>query len=132
MNKKVKKKSKPSILSRNPYQRREESEMIKIINQIQSGILKKREACRKYGISRNTLVNWIQRLSVRTVSQEAPNELLCSMTDKQQDRALHKKIKELTQALEQAKLKTESLETMIKVAEEELQIKIRKKHGTRQ
>ena len=43
-----------------------------------------------------------------------------------------KKIKELTQALELARLKIEGLETMIKVAEEDLQIKIRKKAGTKQ
>ena len=129
---KPKKKSKPSILSSAPYKRRSESEMIKIVREIQSGNLKKLEACRKYGINRNTLVHWIQRLSVKTVQLDTPNELLCSMTEKQQGRALHKKIKELTKALEQANLKTESLETMIKVAEEELQIKIRKKRGTKQ
>jgi hypothetical protein len=129
---KKKKKSKPSVLSSAPYKRRSESEMIKIVTEIQSGILKKREACRKYGLNRNTLVHWMHRLSVKTVQLDAPNELLCSMTEKQQDRALHKKIKELTKALEQAKLKAESLETMIKVAEEELHIKIRKKRGTKQ
>jgi hypothetical protein len=129
---KTKKKSKPSILSSAPYKRRSESEMIKIVKEIQSGNLKKLEACRKYGINRNTLVHWMQRLSVKTVQLDVPNELLCSMTEMQQGRALQKKIKELTKALEQAKLKTESLETMIKVAEEELQIKIRKKRGTKQ
>jgi hypothetical protein len=106
--------------------------MIKIVREIQWGVIKKKEACRKYGLNRNTLVNWVQSLSLRTRQQDAPNELLCSMTEKQQDRALHKKIKERTKALEQAKLKTESLETMIQVAEEELHIKSRKKRGTKQ
>lgn len=129
---KAKKKSKPNLLSRDPYKRRSESEMIKIVLEIQSGVIKKKEACRKYGLNRNTLVNWMRRLSVRTMPQDGPNELLCSMTEKQQDRALHKKIKELTRALEQANLKTLSLETMIRVAEEELHIKIRKKRGTKQ
>lgn len=82
---KAKKKSKPSLLSSEPYKRRSESEMIKIVREIQSGVIKKKEACRKYGLNRNTLVNWIQRLSVRTMPQDAPNELLCSMTEKQQD-----------------------------------------------
>lgn len=106
--------------------------MIKIIREIQAGVFKKKEACRKYGLNRNTLVNWIRRLSVRTLQQDEPGELILSMTEKLHDRALHQKIKELTRALEQAHLKTESLETMIKVAEEELQIKIRKKRGTKQ
>lgn len=129
---KAKKKSKPSLLSSAPYKRRSEAEMIKIVREIQAGVLKKREACRKYGLNRNTLVNWMRRLSVRTLQQDGPDELLLPMTEKQHDRALQQKIKELTRALEQAHLKTESLETMIKVAEEELHIKIRKKRGTKQ
>jgi hypothetical protein len=132
MAQKAKKKSKPSLLSSTPYKRRSEAEMTKIIREIQTGVLKKKEACRKYGLNRNTLVNWMRRLSVRTLPQDGRDELILSMTEKQQDRALHQKIKELTRALEQAHLKAESLETMIKVAEEELHIKFRKKRGTRQ
>ena len=41
-----------------------------------------------------------------------------------------KKIKELTKMLEHANLKNASLETMIRVAEEELHIHIKKKRGT--
>lgn len=97
--------------------------MVKIVREIQAGVVKKKEACRKYGLNRNTLVNWMRRLSVRTLPQDGPDELILSITEKQQDRALHQKIKELTRALEQAHLKAESLETMIKVAEEELLMK---------
>lgn len=129
---KVKNKSKPSILSSDPYKRRSEAEMIKIVREIEAGVFKKKEACRKYGLNRNTLVNWMRRLSVRTLQQDGGAGLLLNMTEKQQDRALHQKIKKLTRALEQAHLKAESLETMIKVAEEELHIKIRKKRGTKQ
>lgn len=132
MAQKAKKKSKPSVLSRDPWKRRSEAEMIKIVREIQAGVVKKKEACRKYGLNRNTLVSWIRRLSIRTVPQGGSDELILEMTEKQHDRALQQKIKELTRALEQAHLKTESLETMIKVAEEELRIKIRKKRGTKQ
>ena len=45
---------------------------------------------------------------------------------------LEKKVKELTKALDHSKLKNDSLETMIKVAEEDLHIKIKKKRGTKQ
>lgn len=54
------------------------------------------------------------------------------MTEEQKIKALQKKVKELTKALEQAKLKSDSLETMVQVAEQELHIKIRKKRGTKQ
>lgn len=132
MTQKAKKKSKPSLLSSAPYKRRSEAEMIKIIREIQAGVFKKKEACRKYGLNRNTLVSWTRRLSVRTLQPDEAVELTLPMTEKQHERALQQKIKDLTSALERAHLKTESLETMIKVAEEELQIKIRKKRGTKQ
>ena len=47
-------------------------------------------------------------------------------------KALQRKIYELTRALEDAKLKINSLETLIKVSEEDFKIKIRKKSGTKQ
>ena len=54
------------------------------------------------------------------------------MTDNQKLILLEKKVKELTKSLDYANLKKDSLETMIKVAEEDLHIKIRKKRGTKQ
>ena len=118
--------------SREPYKRREESEKVKIIQEIQSGLIGIRAACRKYGLCRMTLRLWITRLSVRNLGDELSNQLLSSMTEDQKYNALEKKVKELTKALELSRLKTESLETMIKVAEEDLHIKIRKKRGTKQ
>jgi hypothetical protein len=54
------------------------------------------------------------------------------MNDDQRNMALHKKVQELTKNLEYAKLKIIALDTLIKVAEEDLNIKIRKKRGTKQ
>jgi len=54
------------------------------------------------------------------------------MTEDQKINLLEKKVKELTKSLDYANLKKDSLETMIKVAEEDLHIKIRKKRGTKQ
>ena len=132
MAQKAKKKSNQSVLSMDPWKRRSEAEMVKILHEIQAGVFKKKEACRKYGLNRNTLVSWMRRLSVRVLQQDKADELNLSMTEKQHDRALQQKIKDLTRALQQAHLKNDGLETMIKVAEEELKIKIRKKRGTKQ
>ena len=132
MKQKKLRKKKIAEKSRDPYKRRDESEMIKIIHEIQSGLIGIRAACRKYGLCRRTLRLWITRLSLRNLGNEVSNQLLSSMTDNQKSNALEKKIKELTKALELAKLKIDSLETMIKVAEEDLHIKIRKKRGTKQ
>ena len=106
--------------------------MIKIVREVSSGMIGKRAACVKYGLNRNTLALFIRRFSVRNLINELPNQLLSSMTEEQKSKALIKKVKELESALELSRLKTDGLETMIKVAEEDLHIKIRKKRGTKQ
>lgn len=118
--------------SQQPYKRREESEMIKIVKEVNSGMIGKRAACIRYGLNRRTLALFIGKYSLRNLGDELSNQLLSSMTDDQKSNALEKKVKELTKALELARLKVDSLETMIKVAEEDLHIKIRKKRGTKQ
>ena len=120
------------IHSREPYKRRSETEIIKIVKEIQSGLIGIRASCRKHGLCRLTLQKWIARLSVRTLGSELSNKLLANMSDDQKLNALEKKVRELTKALELEKLKNDSLKTMIKVAEENLHIKIRKKPGTKQ
>jgi len=52
------------------------------------------------------------------------------MEEDQKNLDCKNELKRLTKALEYAKLKILSLETMIKVTVEDFQIKIRKKHGT--
>ena len=61
-----------------------------------------------------------------------PNIYYLPMSDNKKDNAQNRKIRELEKHLEYAKLKIISLETLIKVAEEDLHIKIRKKRGTKQ
>jgi transposase-like protein len=132
MEEKQKKKRIRHVLSQQPYFRHPESEMMRIVKEIQSGILGIRASSRKYGICRRTLQNWIIRFSVSTLDDEISNQLFVGMNEDQQTKALIKKVKELTKALDYSRLKADSLETMIKVAEEDLQIKIRKKPGTKQ
>ena len=132
MIKNIKKKCKPGVLSRNPYQRRTEKEMIKIVSEINKGMIGKRAACAKYGLNRNTLTRFIKKFSMRTLGTEIFTQLLANMTDDQKLNLLEKKVKELINALDYANLKKDSLEIMIKVAEEDLDIKIRKKRGTKQ
>jgi len=118
--------------SREPYIRRTDAEMIKIVKEIQSGLIGIKTACFKYGLCRNTLKLFITKLSIRTLGAELSNQMLSRMNDDQKESALNRKVQELTKDLEYAKLKIIGLETMIKVAENEFKIKIRKKRGTKQ
>lgn len=129
---KVKQKQKRlSPLSRDPYKRRPEEEMSKIVGEIRSGTTNIRQACLKYGMCRNTLKLWITRINLRTLESAMGRKTVKHQYTDQDSKALQRKIHELTRALENAKLKINSLETLIKVSEEDLQIKIRKKPGTK-
>ena len=126
------KKQKENLLSRDPYKRREESEKVKIVTEVNGGLISKRAACKKYGLNRNTLASFISKFSVRNLGDELSTQLLAGMSDDKKYALLEKKVKELTRALENARLKNDSLETLIKAAEEDLHIKIKKKRGTKQ
>jgi len=132
MTEKIQKKSKPSLLSSQPYRRRSEEEMLEIVREIQERGMPKKTACRKYGVNRNTLRLFNLKQSTRDLSQNHSLDLLSIMNENQQHLALAKKIKELTTALEKSELKVLTLQTMIQVAEDDLKIKIRKKSGTKQ
>jgi len=128
----VKKRSKPSPRSSQPYKRRSEAEMLEIVKEIHENGLPKKTACKKYGVNRNTLKLFTLKQSTKELLDNHSLDLLSSMNENQQHLALTKKIKELSSALAKSELKVITLETMIKVAEEDLQIKIRKKSGTKQ
>ena len=106
--------------------------MIKIVKEIESGLISIRTACFKYGLCRNTLKLFITKLSIRTLGDDFSTQIRSRMNDSQKESAFNKKIQQLTKELEYAKLKIISLETMIAVAEDDLKIKIRKKRGTKQ
>lgn len=131
MTKKLIQKSVSSPLSKDPYKRREESEFIKILGEIDQGLISKLGACKKHGLNRNTLRLWITKLSVRTLEGKISNTFYTEMDENRQSSALQQRIHELSRSLEYAKLKITGLETMIKVAEEDLKIKIVKKPGTK-
>ncbi len=121
-----------SSISREPWVRRNEAEMTKIVGDIKSGIITIRGACFKYGLCRNTLKGWITRTTIRTLESLMSKKTIEQVHEDLDAKALLRKVYELTRALENAKLKITSLETLIKVSEEDFQIKIRKKSGTKQ
>ncbi len=103
--------------------RRTDEEMVKIVREIQSGLIGIRTACFRYGLCRNTLKLFIAKFSICNLGDEFSHQLLSRMNNNQTEAALSRKINELTKDLEYAKLKIIGLETMVKVAEADLHIK---------
>ena len=106
--------------------------MKRIIDEVASGAIGIRAAYMKHGLNRNTLKLWMTKLSVRTLQDNKKQVILSSMAEDQREKDNRSEVKRLSKALEYAKLRILSLETMITVTEEDLQIKIRKKPGTKQ
>ena len=130
MTEKKKQKSRPSPLSRVPWKRRSKEEMELIIEQIRSGSISIWGACKKHGLNRNTLKLWMTRLSVGSL-KDKKHTVLSSKEEDKKAQEYKQQIRQLEKALEYANLKILGLEMMIKVTEEDLQIKIRKKPGTK-
>lgn len=65
--------------------------MIKIVKEIQSGLLNIRSACLKYGLCRNTLRLFITKYSIRTLGDKNSNQLFPTISVNQKDAVLLKK-----------------------------------------
>jgi hypothetical protein len=126
-----KKKQKSSPLSKVPWKRRSKHEMELVVGEIRSGSISIWAACKKHGLNRNTLKLWMARLRVGSLTDKINTTVLSSKEEDKKAQEYKNQIKQLEKALEYANLKILGLETMIKVTEEDLQIKIKKKPGTK-
>jgi transposase-like protein len=101
-----------------------------------------RKLAAKYGISRTTICNWVQVYQgihnlPPTQNQESYSKSSMSSSPKkstgqQTNEELLQKIAALEKQLEDQQLKVVVLDTLITVAEKQLNISIRKKPGTQQ
>jgi transposase-like protein len=105
---------------------------IQIVKEMEGGRITQEEARRRYGIlGHSTILKWIReygrarkhegKLGKRVVMEEREIELLC----------LQNEVRALKQELEAARLKNVVWETVVDVAERELNIPIRKKYGAK-
>ena len=99
-----------------------------VIREVNSGLLSKAEARRKYDIpGSSTIIGWIRKFD----GKRSNNRQI--MDYKKSDKeALIKRIKELERRLEDEQIRSEGLSKMIDIAEEQLKITIRKKSATKQ
>jgi transposase-like protein len=103
-----------------------------------------RQLAAKYGISRTTICKWVaihqgihnlppteKQLKYSTSSMNtSPNK--SSSHDQKSADAMQQKIDALQKQLQWEKLRADALDTMINIAEKQLNIPIRKKPGTQQ
>ena len=98
--------------------------------------ISRKELQEKHGFRGNGNVSeWMRKFGVNKIIDEqiSIQKTMSEEVDKtQQERKLEAKIKELEKALEQERLRTLALNTMINIAERDLKISIRKKSGTKQ
>ncbi|MFC4213534.1 hypothetical protein ACFOWA_20250 [Pedobacter lithocola] len=127
----TKSKDKTKIATRKPWRRLGEDVKEKIVCEVNSGMLSKRTAGRKYGLPPSTIGNWLDKHNLAILVHSKASNVLSAMDENQETKLLKKKIDELTNALADAQLRNVGLETMIEVAESELKINIRKKRGTK-
>ncbi|MBE0649234.1 MAG: transposase [Bacteroidales bacterium] len=108
---------------------------IRIVKEYMTTDVSRKELANKYGFGDGgTLNKWI-RIFGGGISEKIEPQVLRAMSE---ERKTSKKaddqqarIKQLEQALAQEQLKTEALNTMIDIAEEQFNISIRKKAGSK-
>lgn len=94
------------------------------------------ELKKKHSIKGNSCIpNWKRKFGTSQITEEQIKlqRTMSKEVDKTpQERKLEAMVKELEKALEQERLRTLALNTMINIAERDLKISIRKKSGTKQ
>ena len=105
----------------------------RVIQQIDAELLTEQQACEKYGITIILIRQWRKQYLQRKIlplQNIQPMKRKQSQTEKIKE--LEKQLKQTQKALQDEKVKSRAYEIMIEVAEEELNIPVRKKPGARQ
>lgn len=99
-----------------------------VVKEVILGEISQSGAMRKYGIGGSqTLPRWLSKFR-----DMIPIENEEGGSSEKSKEELEQEIERLKRQLEYEKLKSEAFDTMIKIAEQEFKIPIRKKHGAKQ
>jgi transposase len=105
---------------------------IHVVTEVEKGGLSIAEANRKYNINgHSTVLKWCLKYGKRTNNQTYMGGAVMAREEHEILR-LHNEIKALKASLEDQRMKNVVLETMVDIAENELEIPIRKKYGAKQ
>lgn len=109
---------------------------LKFVQEYLSTDVSQEELKKKYGVSGNSCMSaWMRKFGLSMPSQSQINvhtTMSKEMLKTDKEKFLEVRIKQLEKDLEYEKLRTQALDTMITIAERELNIPIRKKSGTKQ
>lgn len=99
-----------------------------IVKKIEAGKLSVSQASREYQVSRGAIYQWIHKYS--NYNQKGAELVVQEQSHHSQIEQLHRRIKELEQALGQKQMKLDYYQTLMELAGEELDIDIKKNFGT--
>jgi len=109
---------------------------VMVIQEYLNTDISRKELQEKHGFRGNSAVSdWMRKFGGNKATDEQisiQKAMSKELEKTPQERKLEAKIKELEKALEQERLRTLALNTMINIAERDLKISIRKKSGTKQ
>ena len=103
-----------------------------VVGEVESGRISQSEASRRYGIlGHSTILKWCRKYG--KLPSHRNTKVGLKRMDEKEIKLLHLKNenKALRQELDDARFKNVVLETLVDVAERELQIPIRKKYGAK-
>ena len=108
---------------------------LKAVHEYLNTDITQKELKEKYGFDgNNCILNWMRKFGLNSPDKQQV-QLQQTMTKESQktprERELEQKVKQLEKELEHEKLRTLALDTMINIAERELNIPIRKKSGAK-
>ena len=110
----------------------------KLVQELAAGLLTEEQACEKYRITAILIRKWRKQYYTRKIHPlltAQPMKRKQSQSDRQaaeKIKALEKQLKQTQKALQDEKVKSRAYEIVIEVAEQELNIPVRKKPGARQ
>ncbi|HSY76626.1 MAG TPA: helix-turn-helix domain-containing protein [Bacteroidia bacterium] len=102
-----------------------------IVSQIEQGLLTKQEAAKKYKIDYSTVWTWVASYSCKPKTNSKQMQELVALEQRSTE-LIKKENAGLRLSIKELQLKVAGLETMIDLAEDEYNVPIRKKSGTKQ